>query len=286
MPHPAQKKKRWNRFKKGLKDKATVLRNFATSLWDEHEFWINTAAVKGGATAVGLAGAAFLSYAVALPVALAVSGAVVATTMIGLGAYGIVSGSIFVLDRVKATYRRVTGKEAPPPKKPFRQKVKENAFVRKMASTQFGRMVLKSHAWKLAKKFSRKQDSLMGGLALGGSLSSITMGALFIASQVTVLPVVLVGAGIAMTTYMTVRGVIDHVRIQKGKRAAAAAVKAAATPADDITVTHGIGENAVIPAQGTRPSLAARFKKWAGIGKPVKTVLSPPGAAPVPRPAP
>lgn len=274
LAESASKKNGWQKMTADIGQRIRTSRKFIRELWDEHDFWINTAAVKGGATAIGLVGMAALSYIVALPAALAVSGAIVAATMIGLGAYGVVSGSIFVVDHIKAAYRRVTGKEPLAPKKNLRQKIKENALVKKMAGTKFGQKILKSHAWELAKKFSHKQDALMGGLALGGSLTSITLGVLLIASQVTILPIILVGAGIAMTTYMTVRGVIDHVRIQKEKRAAAEAAKGEAA-GHSALAPAAEGKTKIAP-KGKEPSLAARFKKWTGIGRGKKPAQNPP----------
>jgi hypothetical protein len=283
VAEPAPKENAWKRFKTGCGQRFRTMTRFSSELWNEHEFWINTAAVKGGATAVGLAGMAVLSYVVALPAALAVSGAIVAATMIGLGGYGVVSGGIFVVDHIRAAYRRVTGKEPLAPRKHLREKIRENAFVKKMAGTKFGQKILKSQAWKIAKKISHKQDALMQGLALGGSLTSITLGAILIASQVTVMPIVLVGAGIAMTTYMTVRGVIDHVRIQKEKRTAADAPKLEKAGEEPAAAANIENETKIAP-RGETPTLAARFRKWTGIGckeKPAATPVAP--GAPIPQ---
>lgn len=279
----------WQRIKKGVSTKITTTRKFARELWDEHDLLVNTAAMKGGATAVALAGAVVLSYAVALPVVFAVTGVIVAATMIGLGAYGVLSGGIFVIDRVKAVYRHATGKD--PDFKPgqhpktIREKIKEGKLVKKFLNSKFGQKVTKSHAWQVANKFTKKQDAFMAWLALGGSAASITMGAVLIASQVTILPIIAIGAGMVLTTYMTVHGVIDHVRIQKEKRAAEAAAKEAAAPAAAASAVE-VSAAPAFEAKGKKPSLAARFKNCIHIGrkkstteKTVTPAIQPPAAA-------
>lgn len=214
---------------------------FGKELLHEHEFWVHTLAVKGGVSAIAVAGVLGISYVVALPFMLAATGIAVCGAMVGLGVYGMVAGSARSWYRLRKMYANATGK--PMPKRPVRtgktwlQRQCDRPKIKKILESKPVTWLRNSRAWKLTRKFTQgQQDNLLGGLAVGGAALSLAVGVTAIATQLVVLPVVAVGGLLTFATVMGASYVISgisglyfgitgvrHMREKKKAKAAAAA---------------------------------------------------------------
>jgi len=65
---------RWQRARAGFARRCRTCKKFAGELMREHEFWVRALAVKGGASAIVIAGVMALSYVIAAPFMLAAMG--------------------------------------------------------------------------------------------------------------------------------------------------------------------------------------------------------------------
>jgi len=229
------------RMKARIKTSTRTSLRFGKELMHEHEFWVHTLAVKGGVSAIAVAGVLGISYVVALPFMLAATGIAVCGAMVGLGIYGMVAGSARSWYRLRKMYANATGK--PMPKRPVRtgknwlQRQCERPQIKKTLDSKPVIWLRNSRAWKLAQKFTQgQQDNLLGGLAVGGAALSLTVGVIAVATQLAVLPVVAVGGLLTFATVMGASYVISgisglyfgitgvrHMREKKKAKAAAAA---------------------------------------------------------------
>lgn len=232
---------------------------FGKELLHEHEFWVHTLAVKGGVSAIAVAGVLGISYVVALPFMLAATGIAVCGAMVGLGVYGMVAGSARSWYRLRKMYANATGK--PMPKRPVKtgkswlQRQCERPKIKKVLESKSVTWLRESRAWKLAQKFTQgQQDNLLGGLAVGGAALSLAVGVTAIATQLVVLPVVAVGGLLTFATVMGASYVISgisglyfgitgvrHMREKKKAKAAAAAAAAQSQP--DMDMELGLAED-------------------------------------------
>lgn len=235
----------WQRTRSGIASRARFGKNFTRELLHEHEFWVHALAVKGGASAIVVSAALAVSYVVAAPFMLAAAGIAVCGAAVGLGIYGITAGSMRSWYRLRKIYSNVTGKPLPP--KPdvqgpnWLQRQCEKPSIKKLLETKPVKAVLGSRVWKMSRKLAvGQQDNLLGGLAVGGAVLSLALGAATLATQILVLPVVAVGGlvvgGAVLATSYLVSGVsglyfgivgIRHMREKKRAKAAAAAAAAA-----------------------------------------------------------
>lgn len=235
----------WQRTRAGLARRARTTGKFAKELMHEHEFWVHALAVKGGASAALVAGVLAVSYLVAAPFMIAAAGIAAAGAVIGLGVYGMVAGSVRSWYRLRKIYAKATGK--PLPQKPEKtgpnwvERQCARPGVKKVLETPVVKGFLNSRAWKMTKKFTLgQQDNVLGGLAVGGAALSLALGAVALATQILVLPVIALGglltvAAVTATSYV-ISGVsglyfgivgIKHMRAKKRAKAAAAAAAAA-----------------------------------------------------------
>lgn len=239
-------------FASALRAKLGIARNFGRELWKEHEFWVNTLAVKGGASAVIVAGAVGVSFVIGLPFIAAAAGIAACGGLIGVGVWGIGAGTRRAYRQLRDVYAKARGKPLPErpvklPRKPLVERLKERPGFKKFLETAPVQKFLSSPAWKLTKKMIPQRDTVLGGLAVGGSVLSLAIGATALVTQIIVLPVVAVGslltfATVAAASY-TVSGVsglffsvVGLKHQHKRKRAEAAArevtkAQASATPA-------------------------------------------------------
>jgi hypothetical protein len=236
---------------------------FGKELMHEHEFWVHTLAVKGGVSAIAVAGVLGISYVVALPFMLAATGIAVCGAMVGLGVYGMVAGSARSWYRLRKMYANATGK--PMPKRPVRtgkswlQRQCERPKIKKILESKPVKWLRESRAWKLAQKFTQgQQDNLLGGLAVGGAALSLAVGVTAVATQLAVLPVIAVGGLLTFATVMGASYVISgisglyfgitgvrHMREKKKAKAAAAAAAAQSQP--DVDVELELAPDAAAP---------------------------------------
>jgi hypothetical protein len=190
----AKKDGYWASFKRKAKTSWT----FAKEAWDEHDLWIEALAVKGGASAIIIAGVVGLSSVVALPffaAALVIAGC---GALIGVGIYGCAAGGAKAWESIKNVYNRVMGRE--PIVKPKKERkdivarLAETKWVKKAVENPWAQKIFNSRAWKQTQKFTkRREDSILQGMAVGGALVTLALGATVLATQVLVLPVVAVG---------------------------------------------------------------------------------------------
>lgn len=172
--------------------------HFAREAWDEHNLWVEAMAVKGGASAIIIGIAVSISAVAALPF-LAAAGVIAACgALVGVGILGCAAGGAKALDSVRNVYARVMGRapKEKPKKEPLNliQRLENVGFVKKAMAHPVGQKILNSRAWKLTQKITKsKEDSFVHSLAVGGALVTLAVGAVVLATQVLVLPVIAVG---------------------------------------------------------------------------------------------
>lgn len=218
-----------------------AVRNLAAEFWNDHDFWIHTLAVKGGASAIAIAGGVAVSHVVALPFLLAAGGIALCGAVIALGVYGVVAGASEAWSKLREIYARARGEE--PPLAPaedrvtFAQKMKEKPLVRAFLQNKTVQKILASQAWKTSRKFAQKeQDMILGGFAVGGSFVNMAIGITMLVTQIAVLPVIAVGSlftiasagaigaiaagGVAL--FISVRSLFERTRARKAASNSAA----------------------------------------------------------------
>lgn len=199
-------KKGWDNFRAQVKRRGHIFKNFVKELFNDHGFWVEALAVKGGASAILVAGIVTASYVVALPFLAAATGIAVCTGLVALGVYGISAGSTKAWESLKGIYARATGK-APQEhvyteRKDLLQRLGDSKFVAKIRQHPLSQKIRGSRAWQLTQRFSQKrEDSILGGIAVGGAALTLTLGAVALVSQLLVLPVVAIGT---LATFATV----------------------------------------------------------------------------------
>lgn len=231
----------WQQTRRGIARRARTCRKFAAELMHEHEFWVHALAIKGGASAIVVSAVLAVSYVVAAPFMLAAAGIAACGAAVGLGIYGIAAGGMRSWHRLRKIYSKVTGKPLPP--KPdtaapnWLQRQCEKPAIKKVLETKAAKAVLGSRVWKMSRKIAiGQQDNLLGGLAVGGAVLSLALGAAALATQILVLPVIAVGGlvvgGAVLATSYVISGIsglyfgiigIRHMREKKRAKAAALA---------------------------------------------------------------
>lgn len=252
VPTAASAPNWWQRTGSGIARRARVCKKFAGELMREHEFWVHALAVKGGASAIVVSAVLAVSYVVAAPFMLAAAGIAACGAVVGLGIYGITAGSMRSWYRLRKIYSNVTGKPLPP--KPdaqgpnWVQRQCERPRIKKLLETKAVKGFLNTRVWKMSRKIAvGQQDNLLGGLAVGGAVLSLALGAAALATQILVLPVVAVGGlvvgGAVLATSYVVSGIsglyfgiigIRHMREKKRAKAAAMAAAQAQNAAEPL----------------------------------------------------
>lgn len=222
--------------KTGPKAKTLLQRSWAFSreLWSDHDFWIHALAVKGGASAVVVAGAAGITYVIALPFFVAAVGIAACGALIGLGLYGIFAGTANARDKLRRIYYK-TFSSGPPPErmpdaKPLHRRLVENARVRAWLEKPLAQKFFNSRVWKMTGAITEKQREIfLTSLAGTGSLFWIVTSILTLVTQIVVLPVVALGSvltfGIALAVggllsaayglYISIQSLLRFLRIRK-----------------------------------------------------------------------
>ena len=205
---PAQK----TTFKARMAEKLAVGRrrlgttwNFAKEAWDEHDLWIEALAVKGGASAIVIAGVVALTSVVALPFFAAAGVIAGCGALVGVGIYGCAAGGAKAWESIRNVYNRVRGREpAEKPKKERRdivERIAGSKWVKKALEHRWAQQVMNSRAWKTTQRFTKKrEDSILHGMAVGGALVTLALGVTVLATQVLVLPVVAIGGLLTWAT--------------------------------------------------------------------------------------
>jgi len=180
--------------------KADISWKFTKELYSDHTFWVKALAVKGGASAIVVAGLAAISVAVNMPLILGIGGVALGTGIVVAGLYGMVAGGVKAWEGLKDIYARATGKEpgghAYKERKDLLERLENTRLARKIAGTKLAKKIANTYAWKTAKKLSRRgEDSLLGGIAVGGAALSL---ALFVVA----LPVIAAGSLLTFTAIM------------------------------------------------------------------------------------
>jgi hypothetical protein len=189
----------WQGFKTGALRKTRTVKTYAVEIFNEHDLWVEALAVKGGASAVVAAGIVGLSYVVALPFIVAATGVALCGALIGLGVYGMAAGGARAWDSLRGTIARIRGHELPhhqqKPKRDIFQRLQNIRLVRKVCDSKIAKKITATRAWKVTEKFMRQsEETILGGLALGGAVATLALGATLLATQVLILPIVAIGA--------------------------------------------------------------------------------------------
>lgn len=199
-------------FRAGLKRRAATVRGklhttwtFAKEAWDEHDLWVEALAVKGGASAIVIAAVVGISAIVAMPFFAAAGVIAGCGALCGIGIYGCAAAGAKAWESVTDVYARVMGRE--PKIKPHKERkdilerLGQLKWVKKALNHPLAQKVRESRAWKVTQKFTkRREDSILHGMAVGGALVTLALGATVLATQVLVLPVVAVGGLLTWAT--------------------------------------------------------------------------------------
>lgn len=206
----------WPRLRDSFSRRMRTSLRFGVELMREHEFWVHALAVKGGASAIVIAAVVGLSYVIAAPFMLAATGIAACGALIGLGVYGVAAGSVRSWMRLRKIHAQVTGKPLPPPRsddKPgWLARQKARPAVQRLLKTPAVQALFKSRAWKITKKYTEgQQDNVLGGIAVGGAAVSLVLGAVALATQILVLPVVALGGLVTVAAVTAVTYVVSGI---------------------------------------------------------------------------
>ena len=165
--------------------------------WDEHDIWVNALAIKGGVSAIVIAGVACLSYAVALPLLATAAVIAAAGAVLGVSIYSCAAAGMKGWDSLRTAYARAMGRPLPEKKKregkDILQRFNDNVLMKKAKENPWAKKFLNSRAWKMTQKLTKRhEDNLLHGMAVGGALLSIALGVTVLATQILVLPVIAV----------------------------------------------------------------------------------------------
>lgn len=225
--------------------RVATAKKFSREIWNDHQFWLNTVAMKSGAGAIVLAGTLGIGYVVSLPFLAATTGLIVCSGIIGFGVFGIAAGAVRAKNHLRSTYYKATGKEEPPHapenNKSMTQRLREKPMVQKILAHKFTQKMKDTLAWRMVSKLHHRQEAMLGGLAGVGSVTSVALGGWMLFTALVALPVITAGSlltiaavtGLAYlasgisSTYLTVRGLMDS-REKKKEAAALAAANVAA----------------------------------------------------------
>lgn len=237
----------WPRTRDSFNRRMRTSLRFGVELMREHEFWVHALAVKGGASAIVIAGVVALSYVIAAPFMLAAMGIAACGALVGLGIYGMAAGSARGWMRLRKIYADVTGTPMPEKhdenKPGWLQRQCARPAAQRVIQSRPVQALRNSRAWKLTQKYTDgQQDNVLGGIAVGGAAVTLVLGAVALATQLLVLPVIALGglvtvAAVTAVTYL-VSGIsglyfgITGIRHMKKNKRAKIAARAAA---DDRT---------------------------------------------------
>lgn len=270
---PAAERGWWPRARDGFSRRMRTSLRFGIELMREHEFWVHALAVKGGASAIVIAGVVALSYVIAAPFMLAATGIAACGALIGLGIYGMAAGSARGWMRLRKIYSDVTG--APMPEKhgenkpSWLQRQCERPAAQRIIQSRPVQALRNSRAWKLTQKYTDgQQDNVLGGIAVGGAAVTLVLGAVALATQLLVLPVIALGglvtvAAVTAVTYL-VSGIsglyfgITGIRHMKKDKQRA---KIAALAAADVDKQNTPAEAPEAASLDTKKKAAADFAK-------------------------
>ncbi|MEZ0260152.1 MAG: hypothetical protein ACAH80_04040 [Alphaproteobacteria bacterium] len=237
---------------------------FTKELFNDHGFWVDALAVKGGVTAVVAAGLVMASYLVALPFLVGAVGFALCGGLAAVGIFGIVAGGAKAWEGAKDVWARAMGRTPKQhvykEKKDILQRIAETDFCKKITNHRWAKKIAGTHAWKTVQKFTRKtEDNVLGGVAVGGAALSIVVGAL-------ALPFIAVGTIVTFAAVMTASTIIGGfsslyfsitgIRHRSKEKAAAKAAAAAAKR------SHPLGLNFPLEPHGQPidfPGVAAPF---------------------------
>lgn len=224
--------------------------NFIGEIWNDHDFWIRALAIKGGASAIVVAGVVGVSYVVALPFLVATVGIIACSCLIGLGLGGVFLGLARARDKLVDIYfktlSRKPAKEKTNSIERLRQKLLGSPRIKKLLEKPLTRKLLDSQVWKTARALAQKQqDVFLASLAGTGSVFWGSISALALVTQIVVLPVVAVGSLFTVGTVLAVGGLISgaygiylsaqsliyHLRAKKKRADDKAKIKAPPNPA-------------------------------------------------------
>ncbi len=213
---------------------------FAKEAWDEHDLWIEALAVKGGASAIIIAGVVGLSSVVALPFFAAAGVIAGCGALLGIGIYSCAAAGAKAWESISNVYNRVMGRE--PKIKPHKERkdiierIACMKWVKKAVETPTAKKIFQSRAWRMTQKFTkRREDTILTSMAVGGAVVTLALGATVLATQVLVLPVVAVGSLLTWATaevavcfasgiygmYLTAESIIKKRREKKEAKEAA-----------------------------------------------------------------
>ncbi len=191
------------------KRKADITWKFTKELFNDHTFWVKALAVKGGASAILVTGIMGISAMVTMPLLVAATGITLSVGLIGVSLYGMAAGGMKAWEGVQDVYARATGR-APKEhvyveKEDMFQRLAKTDFVQRMTAHKWAKALTKTHAWKTTSKFMRnREDSVLGGIAVGGAALSLVVGAV-------ALPFVAAGTLFTVATVFTVSSVISGI---------------------------------------------------------------------------
>lgn len=201
---------------KAILSKSLWLRSwsFSRELWNDHEFWIRALAVKGGASAIVVAGVVGISYVVALPFFVAALGIALCGGLISLGLYGVLLGTTSAWEKLRDAYYKtffgIPPKEKAAPAKPLHQQLVEHPRFQKWKQSKAMQKILGSRAWKFTTAVTQKQQDLfLTGLAGTGSIFWGVFSAVTLITQIVVLPVVAIGSLLTFGTVLAVGGLLS-----------------------------------------------------------------------------
>ena len=200
---------------KNKDQKANLWQNsirFSKAIWNNHDFWIKTLAVKGGATAIVIAGISGISYALSLPFILPAIVIGISFAFIGIGVYGIALGTTRALDTIKDTYYKSFSKN-PLKKKIIKKHEKKhltNKYIKAISKNPLVKKILNTQSWKEADKLTERQKTLfLTGLAGTGSAFWFITSLVSIITKIVILPILVVGNLLTFGTILAIGGVIS-----------------------------------------------------------------------------
>lgn len=208
-PAPAKKpgaiRCAWN----SAKRKAGITWAFTKELFNDHTFWVKALAVKGGASAIIVTGLVGISAVMSMPLLVAATGITLSVGLIGLGVYGMAAGGVKAWEGLQDVYARTMGRA--PKEHVYKERddllkrLGETRLFQRMKHHAIAKRIAHSHAWRTTMKFTRnREDSVLGGIAVGGAALSLVVGAV-------ALPFVAVGSLLTVATVFTVSSVVSGV---------------------------------------------------------------------------
>jgi hypothetical protein len=167
---------------------------FSKELWNDHQFWVNAVAVKGGAAALLGGAVVAISFAFTYPFIITAGIILLCGTTMTLGGIGIIAGCSRLWETLKDTWYKTTGKEPPPApaekKKTLLERLRDKPSVQKILNDPLARKFFASPTWQALEKIKGKQEKLLNSLAIGGSVAYTGLGIWILAAQIVALPVV------------------------------------------------------------------------------------------------